>query len=61
MALPGRRAMLKVRDDGPGIEDGNDKQGLGTQILQGLADQIHGTLTITLDQGTTVRWIFRLP
>ena len=54
MALPGRRVMLKVRDDGPGIAGGDDKQGLGTQILKGLADQIYGTLVITLDQGTTV-------
>jgi two-component sensor histidine kinase len=67
LALPGRRAMLKVSDDGPGIEDGDEKhpaepgmsplaaQGLGTQILKGLADQINGTLTIAHDHGTTVR------
>jgi two-component sensor histidine kinase len=65
-ALPGRRVMLKVSDDGPGIDDGDEKhpaepgislavQGLGTQILEGLADQIDGTLTIAHDHGTTVR------
>jgi two-component sensor histidine kinase len=53
--LPGRRAMLKVSDDGPGIEDGDDNKGLGTQILKGLADQINGTLTLAYDHGTTVR------
>lgn len=34
--------------------DRDDQHGLGTQILKGLADQIHGTLAITLDHGTTV-------
>jgi two-component sensor histidine kinase len=52
--LRGRRVLLKVRDDGPGISGGGDQQGLGRQILKGLADQIHGTLSITLDHGTTV-------
>lgn len=52
--LPGHRVMLKVRDDGPGNEDGSNKQGLGTQILEGLTNQIHGTLAIKLDHGTTV-------
>jgi two-component sensor histidine kinase len=32
----------------------DDQHGLGTQILKGFADQIHGTLAITLDHGTTV-------
>jgi len=66
VALPDRRAMLKVSDDGPGIEDDAEKhpvepgisplglQGLGAQILKGLADQINGTLAITHDRGTTV-------
>jgi two-component sensor histidine kinase len=55
LALPGRRVMLKVSDDGPGIEHDDDNQGLGTQILKGLADQINGALTIAHDHGTTVR------
>jgi two-component sensor histidine kinase len=67
MALPGRRVMLKVSDDGRDIEDAEDKhlaepslsplavQGLGTQILKGLANQIDGTLTIAHGHGTTVR------
>ena len=50
--------MLKVRDDGPGTMDctgvASLKQKLGMRILQGLADQIHGTLTTELDQGREV-------
>jgi two-component sensor histidine kinase len=57
-ALPGHRAILKVRDDGPGATDAGDgppsKQKLGMRILQGLADQIHGTLITELDQGRKV-------
>jgi two-component sensor histidine kinase len=58
LALPGHRAMLKARDDGPSDTDAGDvvalKQQLGMRILQGLADQIHGTLTIELDRGRRV-------
>jgi two-component sensor histidine kinase len=66
LALPGHRVMLKVSDDGHGIEHGDEKhpaepgispfamQGLGAQILKGLADQINGTLAIAIDHGTTV-------
>jgi two-component sensor histidine kinase len=67
LALPGGRVMLKVGDDGPGIQDSDEKhpaepsisplavQGLGTQILKGLADQINGTLTIARDHGMTFK------
>ena len=55
LAVSGRRVILKVSDDGPGVGDSEENQGLGTQILKGLADQISGTLTIALDHGTTVR------
>jgi two-component sensor histidine kinase len=58
LARPGDRAMLRVRDDGPGATDPSDvassKQKLGMRILQGLADQIHETPTIELDQGREV-------
>jgi two-component sensor histidine kinase len=65
--FPGGRAMLKVSDDGPGIEEDAEKhpaqpgmsplaaRRLGTQILKGSTDQINGTLTIAHDRGTTVR------
>src|SRR5262245_17026775 len=67
LALPGRRVMLKVSDDGPGIEDDEEKDPaeprisplaahrLGKQILEGLAHQINGMLTIAHDHGTIVR------
>jgi two-component sensor histidine kinase len=58
LALPGHRAILKIRDDGPGAMDAVDlapsKQKLGVRILQGLADQLHGTLVTELDQGMKV-------
>jgi two-component sensor histidine kinase len=41
-ALPGRRVMLMASDDGPGVEDSEEKQGLGMGILEGLVDQIKG-------------------
>ena len=57
-ALPGHRALLRVSDDGPGVTDAGDgrppKKKLGMRILQGLADQIHGTLATELDQGWNV-------
>jgi len=54
-ALPGRRVMLMASDDGPGVEDSEEKQGLGMGILEGLVDQIKGKLTVKRDRGTTVR------
>jgi two-component sensor histidine kinase len=57
-ALPGHRALLRVSDDGPrvtGTGDGRQpKKKLGMRILQGLADQIHGTLATELDQSGNV-------
>ena len=57
-AVPGHRAILRVSDDGPGVTDAGDgrpsAQKLGTRILQGLADQIHGTLATEVDQGGKV-------
>jgi two-component sensor histidine kinase len=61
-ALSNHRAMLKVADDGPGTA-GSDHvtspgQKLGLQILQGLSDQIHGTLTVAVDKGREVTVAF---
>jgi two-component sensor histidine kinase len=57
-ALPGHRALLRVSDDGPralGAGDGRPpEKKLGMRILQGLADQIHGTLATELDQSGNV-------
>ena len=57
LAVPHQRAVLRVRDDGPGSTHSSgmaSNQKLGMRIIQGLADQIHGTLTVDLDQGTQV-------
>jgi two-component sensor histidine kinase len=58
VALPGRRAMLVVKDDGPGATGFDDTvsrtQSLGMRIIQGLAEQIQGTAMIKQDQGTAV-------
>ncbi len=60
--LSNNRAMLKVADDGPGFTGSNDGtspgQKLGMQILQGLSDQIHGTLTVAVDKGREVTVAF---
>ena len=57
-ALPGDRALLRVSDDGPRVTGAGDgrapKKKLGMRILQGLADQIHGTLATELDQSGNV-------
>jgi two-component sensor histidine kinase len=57
-ALAGHRAVLSIRDDGPGIIDIDDRAPssprLGMHILQGLADQLHGTLITEPDRGHTV-------
>ena len=61
-ALSNHRAMLKIADDGPGTAGSNDVtspgQKLGLQILQGLSDQIHGTLTVAVDKGREVTVAF---
>jgi two-component sensor histidine kinase len=61
-ALSNHRAMLKVADDGPGTAGSNHVtspgQKLGLQILQGLSDQIHGTLTVAVDKGREVTVAF---
>ena len=58
VALPGHRATLRVKDDGPGTTDPGEiastREKLGMRILQGLADQIHGTLATELDQSGNV-------
>ena len=57
LALPGNRAILRIKDDGPGTkrrDADQTKQTLGLRILQGLVDQLHGTLVTELDQGGKV-------
>ncbi len=62
LALPGHRALLKIRDDGPGAAGSGlaepSKLKLGERILQGLIDQIHGTFNIEFDHGREVVVVF---
>lgn len=61
-AMSGSHAMLKIKDDGPGARVSTDvasrEQKLGMRVLQSLADQIHGKLSIKSDEGTEVAVAF---
>ena len=55
------RAMLSVSDDGPGLSSKGTQsveRTLGLSILQSLADQLHGTLSIKSETGTEVSVVF---
>jgi two-component sensor histidine kinase len=58
VGLPGKRAMLAIKDDGPGTAGSSNSapsgQNLGMRIIQGLAEQIEGTVAIKHDGGTEV-------
>jgi two-component sensor histidine kinase len=62
VALPGRRAKLAIKDDGPGAVNSSGPerpgQNLGMRIIQGLAEQIGGCVTIIRDHGTEVAVTF---
>lgn len=56
--LPNERLMLTIRSDGPGFESGTvlaAADGQGLSIMQRLAAQLGGTLTVECRGGTTVR------
>ena len=60
-ALPHNRAVLSVKDDGPGwspTDAGENNETLGIGILQDLADQIRGDLAIYADNGTEISVVF---
>jgi two-component sensor histidine kinase len=55
--LPDDRLVLTVWDDGPGFDAGSavtDSDGLGLSIMQGLALEIGGLLSLETKGGTTV-------
>jgi two-component sensor histidine kinase len=58
VALPGERARLAIKDDGPGQASARNSatagQNLGMRIIQGLAEQIEGSITMRYDRGTEV-------
>jgi two-component sensor histidine kinase len=62
VALSGRRAKLAIKDDGPGTRvasiRGSPGQNLGLRIIQGLAEQIEGRVTMLHDRGTEVAVTF---
>ena len=56
--LPNERLMLTIWSDGPGFDTGTvlaAADGRGLSIMQGLAAQLGGTLTVECRSGTTVR------
>ena len=62
-AVSDNRAALSVKDDGPGwsIDDTvNAGRTLGLIVLEGLADQLHGTLSIKSEKGTETSVVFPL-
>ena len=62
-AVSDDRAALSVKDDGPGwsIDDtAYAGRTLGLTILEGLADQLHGTLHINSERGTETSVVFPL-
>ena len=62
-AMSDNRAALSVKDDGPGwsIDDAiYAGRTLGLTVLEGLTDQLHGTLHITSKKGTETSVIFPL-
>ena len=57
-ALSNHRAMLAVRDDGPGMAPSFDVAStdprLGLGIIRGLVKELHGTFSVTPGRGTEV-------
>jgi two-component sensor histidine kinase len=57
-ALPDRRAMLAIRDDGPGMapfaDAGPTENRLGLRIVRGLVNELFGTFSVTPGKGTQV-------
>src|SRR5262249_58025165 len=52
----GRHCTLTVRDDGVSMPTGLDLgrgRSLGLQLVHDLADQLHGTVAISRERGTT--------
>ncbi len=57
-ATVGRRAMLRICDDGPGIwyssDAGSTEQTLGFKIIRGLVNELGGTFSVTSMNGTEI-------
>ena len=60
LATTDQELIVTVRDDGVGIlPSATGKGGLGMRIVQQLAEQLGGTITITSEAGTTCRLVVR--
>ena len=57
-AEPGGMALLSVRDRGPGIPEGGARGGLGFRLMEALAGQLYGALSIENEGGAVVRLRF---
>jgi two-component sensor histidine kinase len=55
---PGGAALLSVRDRGPGIPEGEAREGLGFRLMEALAGQLRGELSIGNEGGAVVRLRF---
>lgn len=57
-AIPGRRAMLRIWDDGPGLSftSGAERTGqrLGSKIIAGLVKELCGTYSVRSQNGTEI-------
>lgn len=59
LAPAGDALILQIRDDGPGLPSpARPRGGLGLRIMNGLASQLNGTLTMESDSGTVVTLTF---
>ncbi len=59
LADEGEEHVLAIRDDGPGFPPGAAAhRSLGTAVLQSLASQLHGRLSLLSDGGAVVRVAF---
>ena len=57
LAVNGDRVRLSIRDNGVGEQSAGDPAlsgGLGRSLMEGLAGQLGGTLTVRHDNGTEV-------
>lgn len=57
-SLQDRRAVLSVKDDGPGWDGDKSERAQGLAILRGLADQLRAEFHINAQAGTEVSMIF---
>lgn len=64
LAVHGDRVLMTISDNGAGAAAGGDERGasnLGRTIMEGLARQLGGTMTIEHGDGTTVSLDFPVP